>query len=93
MASVVFKVYAGFHAASCFYRLYLKGLHAAPVVFEVYTAAPCISRLHLKSFHAAPVVFEGITMEVPCGTVTCHCHIALNTLPLPYGKKSYNLAS
>ena len=33
----------------------LKGIHAAPLIFEVYIVAPCISRSNLKYFHTAPV--------------------------------------
>ena len=29
--------------APCISRLYLKGMHVAPVVFEVYMVAPCSS--------------------------------------------------
>ena len=63
------------HAALCTFRLYLKDLYAAPVVFEVYTRvplwlheAPCISRLNLKGLHTAPVVFE-VYKVAPCFTI------------------------
>ena len=38
------------YAAACVSRLNLKGLHMAPVVFEVYMVAPCGS----MQLHAAP---------------------------------------
>ena len=34
------------HETPCISRLYLKGLHVAPVAFEVYKVAPCGS-MHL----------------------------------------------
>ena len=49
--------------------IHVKGLHAAPVVFEVsqwLRAALCIFKLHLKGLHAASVVFEVYTVA-PCG--------------------------
>ena len=62
------------HAAPCISILYLKGLHAAPVVFEVYTgfhAAPCISRLNLNGLHKAPVLFE-VYKVAPCDSMQLH---------------------
>ena len=41
----------------------IRWLHAAPVVFEVYTVAPCISRLNVKGLHAFPILFEGTQMQ------------------------------
>ena len=60
------------HAAPCISRLNLKGLHTAPIVFEVYTVAPCGFLRPLAAscgplrFHAAPVVFAG--------TLDCSVH-------------------
>ena len=48
------------HAAPCISRLYLKSLHTAPVIFEVYRVAPCGS----MRLHAAPVVFTGTSLLV-----------------------------
>ena len=70
----------------CISRLYLNGLHTAPVVFEVYKvapcgsmrlhAAPCISRLYLKDVYAAPVVIEVYTVA-QCGSIQLHTSLDL----------------
>ena len=72
------------HATPYMYRLYLKDLYTAPVIFEVYTrvpcgsiqlhAAPCISRLHLNGLHAVPVVFE-VYQVAPCGFMWLHASL------------------
>ena len=64
------------HAASCIFRPILKGLHTAPVVFEVYTVAPCISRPNLKGLHTDPIVFEVYTVA-PCGSMQLHASLDL----------------
>ena len=86
------------HAAPCISKLNLKGLHAAPVVFEVYTVAPCCSmqlhaapcssmRLHAAPcgsmrLHAAPVVFAG-TADV-CLFNACLLHKIRHRGRIPY---------
>ena len=60
----------------CISRFYLKGLHVAPVVFEVYTVAPCISRLHSNSFYMAPVLFE-VYKVAPCSSMWLHASLDL----------------
>ena len=74
------------HAAPCISRPNLKGLHTAPVVFEVYTlgpsgsmqlnAAPCISRPNLKGLHTARVVLKVYTVA-PCGSMQLHTSLDL----------------
>ena len=50
------------HPAPCISRPNLKGLHTAPVVFEVYTVVPCGS----MQLHAAP-----------CGSMRLHASLDL----------------
>ena len=69
-------------------ELHLNGLHATPVVFEVYIvahAAPCISRLYLNGLYTAPSIFRlylkdlytvsvvfKVYMGVLCGPMRLH---------------------
>ena len=59
-----------------FIRLQFNCLHAAPVVFEVYTVTPCICTLNLKGRHVASVVFE-VYNVAPCDSMQLHASLHL----------------